>query len=255
MPRVLIVESNPAGLSARLERLAGGSYGVIYAAQLKAVRAEMVTMITSPYDGDPLPDLTGFNGVVFTGSSVDWNTHDVRVAPLADAMRAVFAAGLPVLGSCNGMQLAATLLGGRSDLSPNGREDGLARDIRITQAGAAHPLLSGRTDGYAVPCVHRDEVIQLPAGAVLLAGNTHSKVQAFAYEAQGVKFWGMQYHPELSLEFIGQYMAATDRLPSHDAAALRHAQESQAAEQLQVRKSDMHPDMLRREIHNWAHSL
>ena len=69
-------------------------------------------MVISPYDGDETPDLSGFDGIAFTGSSVEWNTDDERAAPLAAVMRAGFAAGLPTIGSCNGMQLAASVLGG-----------------------------------------------------------------------------------------------------------------------------------------------
>ena len=104
-------------------------------------------------------------------------------------MRKVFEAGLPTLGSCNGMQLAASVLGGQSSASPNGREDGLARDVTLTEAGRAHPFMAGRIDGYAAPCVHRDEVSRLPDGAVVLATNNHSEVQAFAYENDGIRFW------------------------------------------------------------------
>lgn len=69
-------------------------------------------MVIRPYDGDGTPDLLGFDGIVFTGSSVGWNTDDTRAAPLAAVMRDGFAAGVPTLGSCNGMQLAASVLGG-----------------------------------------------------------------------------------------------------------------------------------------------
>ena len=58
-------------------------------------------------------------------------------------------------------------------------------------------MLAGRPIEYAAPCIHRDEVAQLPKDAVLLAGNAHSPVQAFVVETDTVTFWGTQYHPEL----------------------------------------------------------
>ena len=129
MPRILIVESNPYDVSKALAARTGATLADVYAASLTTIDGTAEIEIISPYDGDDTPDMTEFDGVVFTGSSVEWNTDDDRAAPLADVMRAAFAAGRPVIGSCNGMQLAASILGGSSAASPNGREDGMATGI------------------------------------------------------------------------------------------------------------------------------
>jgi GMP synthase (glutamine-hydrolysing) len=251
MPHVLIIESNPAGLSAGLKRMTGATYGETYAAVLQACRSDIRATVCAPYDGEALPDLTSVDAVAFTGSGVSWSTQDPRVEPLAQAMRDVFAAGLPVVGSCNGMQLAASLLGGRCEASPHGNEEGLARDIRLTEAGRVHPLMAGRRDGFAAPCIHRDEVTTLPEGAVLLAGNAHSPVQAFAYEQGGIRFWGMQYHPEMSLSFIADLLAGLGRIEAPEAQALRDAHAAPCS----LNAEDLAPQMLRCELRNWAQSL
>ncbi|MFK7744496.1 MAG: type 1 glutamine amidotransferase [Roseobacter sp.] len=256
MLRILIVDSDTAELNARSMAVDGMTCGVNYAAALQACRDDLEISITAPYAQDPLPDLARFDGVVFTGSGVEWSTDDAQARPLVQAMENVFAAGLPTLGSCNGMQLAATVLGGSNRASPNGREDGLARDIKRTEAGARHPFLAGRVDGFAVPCVHRDEVANLPAGAVLLATNDHSVVQAFGYEQGDVRFWGVQYHPEYSLPFIGARVRAWQRLPEDIAADIESAAtDADAAERLGVRHSDMQADARLTELRNWLASL
>lgn len=194
MTTVLIVESNAPDLVAKGK---SGAAGFVNSFSLLAPAA--VLRHVAPYHAALAEsDLEGVDGVVFTGSGVNWSTDATEAAPLRKAMETVFQAGLPVWGSCNGMQLAAVVLGGSVRASPNGQELGLARDIQRTEAGARHPMLSGRRDGFAVPCLHRDEVATLPEGATLLAGNVHSPVQAMVYEAGGVRFWGTQYHPELS---------------------------------------------------------
>ena len=256
MTRVVVVDSDPAEVNERKRRLYGESTGEAYAAALTEIDPDCAVKIVCPYDGDPLPDLDRVDGVAFTGSAVDWNTDDARAAPLADAMRATFAAGVPVFGSCNGMQLAASVLGGASQASPNGREDGLAKDIRFTEAGLDHPMLAGRTDGYAVPCVHRDEVVQLPEGVTVLAGNDHSPVQAMEYARDGVRFWGVQYHPEYTLDFIGKRVLDWGRLHADIAEDLQIAdQKAEAAERLGVRFADMQPEMRMTELRNWLASL
>ncbi len=72
MPRILVVESNPKVESDRLEALSGQALGPLYAATLEGLRDDVETVVISPYDGDETPDLFGFDGIAFTGSSVEW---------------------------------------------------------------------------------------------------------------------------------------------------------------------------------------
>lgn len=256
MPRILIIDSNPAAANAPFVEHQGMTIGQNYAAALNACQDDLNITIVAPYDGENLPALEGFDGVVFTGSSVAWNTDDARAAPLADAMRRVFDQGLPTLGSCNGMQLAASVLGGTSDASPNGREDGLAKAVTLTDAGRAHPFLLGRVDGFAVPSVHRDEVRAVPEGAVVLAGNAHSGVQAMVYEQGGVRFWGVQYHPEIDPKNLGPSMARMGWMTDEAAADLAvSAQDAEAATRLGIRPEDMSPQVRMTELRNWLASL
>ena len=256
MPRIVVFDSDPAEVNAHKRKHYGESTGEAYAAAIREIDADCEITIVCPYDGETCADLTAVDGAAFTGSAVGWNTDDARATPLAQAMRYVFAASLPTFGSCNGMQLAASVLGGASQASPQGREDGLARNIRLTEAGRTHPMMAGRKDGFAVPCVHRDEVVHLPDGAVVLAGNTHSAVQAMAYERDGIRFWGVQYHPEYTLPFIGQRVLDWGRLHADIADDLKVAdQEPEAAARLGVRFDDMQTDMRQTELRNWLSSL
>ena len=256
MPRILIVESNPRDISASLAARAGATLGAVYADALRGIDADAEIEIISPYDGDETPEMTRFDGVAFTGSSVAWNTDDDRAAPLAAVMRAAFAAGRPVIGSCNGMQLAASVLGGSAAASPNGREDGMATGIKLTEEGRAHPMMAGRQDGFAVPCTHRDEVVRLPDGAVRLAGNAHSKVQAFAIDRDGIDFWGMQYHPEFSPSFVGRYLGGDGRVAPHLADDLMAADsDAEAAARLSTSPAEQGDAVRMLELRNWMARL
>ena len=252
MLRILVIDSDPAEQNAQIIRETARTTGQNYAAVLQDLCADVQTTVIAPYDGDPIPDLRDVHGAVFTGSGVSWNTDDARAEPLRVVMRAVFGQGVPTLGSCNGMQLAASVLGGASDSSPNGREDGMARAIRLTDVGKVHPMLAGRRDGYAVPCVHRDEVIALPEGAALLATNAHSNVQAFAYERDGVSFWGMQYHPECTPAFIGAYTGASGKISAEMAADMARAEtDEDAAHRLGTTPHEQQTAGRTVEIRNW----
>ena len=161
--------------------------------------------IVQPYAGDTIEN-RGYHGVALTGSGVAWCVDDERAAPLWHAWDIVAKWGVPIWGSCNGMQLAAHMLGGTCGVSPNGHEDGIAYDLTLTDAGHTHPMMEGRAPVYNAPCVHRDEVQTLPAGAVLLAGHTHSPVQAFAHETDDITFWGTQYHPEFTCAQVAVWL-------------------------------------------------
>lgn len=119
------------------------------------------------------------------------------------------ASGKPIWGSCNGMHLAALMLGGTIRENPNGIEVGMARDMALTIEGQHHPMMAARAPRFAAPCVHRDEVETLPDGALLLAGNAHTPVQAFAFDGDGMTIWATQYHPELSPAELCAYLTAT----------------------------------------------
>ena len=197
MTRILIVDSNGPGMPA----LAPG-----FAAVLQALSPQITCSFCAPYLGQALPE-GAFDGVVFTGSAVIWGVDAPEGGVLREIWRQVTCWKVPIWGSCNGMQLAAFMLGGQCAASPHGDEDGLAKAITLTDIGRSHPMMQGRAIQFHAPAVHRDEVERLPEGAHLLARNDHSSVQAFAYEAEDVSFWGTQYHPEFSLADVETWLA------------------------------------------------
>ena len=147
--------------------------------------------------------LGDFDGVMLTGSPLCVCDQTPTVRHQIDFARAVFACGMPVWGSCYGLQLATVALGGAVRRNPNGRELGVARTIAMTEPGVAHPLLSGRPAVFDALCSHEDEVATLPSGATVLAGNAVSAVQAMAVRTPaGGEFFGTQYHPELDLAVV-----------------------------------------------------
>ncbi|MEN8709864.1 MAG: type 1 glutamine amidotransferase [Paracoccaceae bacterium] len=196
--RLLIVEGNTEQM-VQNGQAASASFVRCFA----RINPDAQCQIVNPYQSTDI-NLDAIDGAVFTGAGVSWSTDDTRAKPQHDVMLAVFAKGIPAWGSCNGMQLAATVLGGTVGASPNGLEIGVARQTR--RAGAEHVMHTGRAPMWAAPCVHRDEVRSLPNGAMLTATNDHSEIQAFVYEADGISFWGTQYHPELALMDVASYI-------------------------------------------------
>ena len=115
---------------------------------------------------------------------------------------AVFEAGVPCFGSCWGMQVAVTATGGRVRPNPRGREFGFARRIVLNEAGRAHAMYRGKPAVFEAVTVHRDDIEQLPPGAIELAANDMGLQALELRHGRGI-FWGVQYHPEYSCAEIG----------------------------------------------------
>lgn len=249
LTKVLIIESNTPAMNAVGGIACGGFLRTIL-----GLRPATEVLVASPYGGKLRDQLFHeVDGVIFSGSGVAWSTDAPEAAGLRSAMEVAFAAERPVWGSCNGLQLAAVVLGGSVGASPKGHEVGLALDLALTEQGERHAMMSGRSGKFAVPCVHRDEVQRMPEGAVLLAANAHSQVQAMVYEKDGVDFWGTQYHPELSASEVGGYLNRgifeDQRHMQHDLMAADF--DPEAASRLGAPEGALSLEMRARELLNW----
>ncbi len=203
--RLLIAESEPPDSRQQRREATGRSNGETYMDALRTIVPDARFDLHSPAErGLPPTPLDQYDGVFLSGSPlhVYHDDHDVR-ANVA-FMRAVFASGTPSFGSCAGLHIAVVAAGGTVRRNPAGHEVGLARRIAPTPDGARHPLLQGRPASFDAPAVHGDEVETLPEGAVLLAGNSASAVQAAEIRQGTGIFWGVQYHPELPLDELAQ---------------------------------------------------
>lgn len=208
LPRILILESTPPDLIASQGyRAAYQSKATFDALELSAYRH-----VVEPNATNFETCLLGqFDSVVFTEAGVDWSLDAKEAAPLRTVKEKIFKTDLPVWGSCNGMQLAALVLGGTVRSSLNGLEVKFSRGTRKTVADKSHPVLHGRAEVFAVLCIHRDEVDCLKIGTVDLAENDHSSIQSLAYRAEDIGFWGVQYHPEYRANAIAKSLRKVGR--------------------------------------------
>lgn len=156
--------------------------------------------------------LEGYDGIVITGSSLHIYSGDKAALRQIDLVRTALATGTPLFGSCWGLQVITTALGGRVRRNPQGREIGFGRAIRLTEAGRAHPMYAGKVDVFNAPAVHLDEVETLPPDTTVLATNPMSAVQAAEFRTSGSVAWAVQYHPEYPLRELA---AIVRRIGTH----------------------------------------
>ena len=206
--RILVVEGNTAATREATVAAGGRETADTYIDALRFAQPEVACDVVRPTDGDTAPPggaaLAEYDGIAWTGSALNAYDGGPDIDSQIDLCKAALATGVPVLGSCWGLQVAVTAAGGEVVLNPDGRELGIARKIRRTEAGREHPLFDGKPDVFDAIAVHKDEVSRLPEGATVLACNGHSAVQALEFSVPGGStFWGVQYHPEFDLRDIG----------------------------------------------------
>jgi len=202
--RFLVVEGNTRDAREIHRATYGRTPSESYAAVLQDIEPGLVYDIALPADeGANLPDpagLAAYDGIVLTGSRLNIYDATPEIRRQVDLMRAVYASGTPSFGSCWGLQVAAVAAGGDVRANPAGWEVGIARRLSPTEAGRGHPLLAGRPAAYDAPAIHLDAVTTAPEDCIVLAANAVSPVQAAAIRHDGGTFWGVQYHPEFSLD-------------------------------------------------------
>jgi GMP synthase (glutamine-hydrolysing) len=202
--RLLVLEGNSPAGRRRIAETAGATPGESYASLLRAMAPEAVIDIhLAADDGARTPrPLDDYHGVAITGSSLNIYRREAESTRQVAFVREVFAQGIPMFGSCWGLQLAAVAAGGEVGLNPAGREVAFARKITLTDAGHAHPMHARRPAAFDAPAIHSDIVTRLPDNTVVTARNAMSDVQAAEIRFGRGVFWGVQYHPEYRLHDI-----------------------------------------------------
>jgi GMP synthase (glutamine-hydrolysing) len=202
--RLLVVEGNTAAGRRRIAESAGATPAESYSGVLRGIASDATVDICTPADGGGTTSqpLDSYDGVAITGSSLNIYERDIASLRQIDFVREVFARGIPMFGSCWGLQLATVAAGGEVGLNPAGREVAFARKIALTSAGCDHPMHATREAVFDAPAIHSDIVTRLPQGAVVTARNAMSEIQAAEIRLGRGLFWGVQYHPEYGLHDI-----------------------------------------------------
>jgi GMP synthase (glutamine-hydrolysing) len=124
-------------------------------------------------------------GIVLSGGPAS-----VTAADSPDVGDELFAAGVPLLGICYGMQLMCRRLGGRVEAGDQ-REYGAAT---ITITGRS-PLLEGLPPRQRVWMSHGDRVTALPEGFRVVGTSEGAPYAAICDEHR--QFYALQFHPEV----------------------------------------------------------
>ena len=158
----------------------------------------VLNTVAGELPGEP----TDWDGVVVTGSPAMVSDREPWSEDAAEWLARVVDKAVPLLGVCYGHQLLAHALGGEVGYHPGGRESGTHR-VELLNSAADDPLFRGMPDSFNAQLTHKQTVLRLPQGAILLGRNEFEPHQAFRV---GECAWGVQFHPEFSDAIMRAYL-------------------------------------------------
>lgn len=155
-----------------------------------------------PVRGEQLPPYEGLLGVVVTGSHAMVTDRHPWSEQTARWLVGLLRRQIPLFAICYGHQLLGHALGCPVGDSPHGPEEGTVA-LSLTSQAAEDPLFAGLPNPLWVQVSHRQSVLELPAGAVLLAQSQRERHHAYRL---GRCAWGVQFHPEFDPEIQIAYI-------------------------------------------------
>lgn len=244
---LLVVASETPDQCEARRRSVGAASHETFASTLASLDLEATVSHLSCVDGTPMPTtgvLQRFDGVFFAGSPIQMHEESAETRSAADFAARIFEAGVPAFGSCAGLQIATVAAGGTCKAREGTMEAGFARGIVATQAGRTHPLLRGRPLVWEAPAMHSSMVDAMPPGGTVLASTKTTPVEAAEIRSGNGLFWGVQYHPELTIAEI----AASLRRQSDDLLEQGMARDRSAVEAYARALEALHQDAGRLDI-------
>ena len=164
-------------------------------------------------EGEFPPSPEECDAFLVTGSPQGVYDQDEWIALLGDFIRRAYAANRKLVGICFGHQMIANSLGGMARKS----EKGWGLGLRPFQVHVPKPWMMPNLDTCTLNFIHQDQVVTLPDGAELLAGNDHCPNAMLSI---GNQVFTMQGHPEYlpdAMETLLHYVGEHDGLEVEDA--------------------------------------
>ena len=169
-------------------------YPVMFERLLERAGRDLECVSYCPLRGEMPGSVAECDGWLITGSrhgvyeALEW------MAPLQAFIRAVAAAGLPMIGVCFGHQIIAAAMGGRVEKSDLGWKVGL----RHYQVDKSLDWMSEPPSSVAIHAWHQDQVVELPPSAEVFLSADDCPYAGLYY---GETMLSVQAHPEIEADY------------------------------------------------------
>ena len=152
--------------------------------------------VVNIYEGEPIPSLEDFDGVMITGSpSSVWEMKPWMLRSIEWLKARIELQDIPILAVCFGHQLLGAALDGVVEPNVKGAENGTIA-VKLTEEGQQDSLFAELSSVINVQSVHKDIVVDIPnrIDTLCLGSTENTAIQALAV---GPNIRSVQFHPEI----------------------------------------------------------
>ena len=184
-----------------LKQVGGLNYSAIFQKEFLAVDSGVVLTNFNAYKGE-LPNSVDQCDVWLINGSPSGVYDDVEwIHQLGHFIEQLHVAKKPTVGICFGHQLMAQVLGGSVERSKKGWGIGISRNTVVAKADCMHPMAKT----IDVMVFHQDQVVRVPEGSKVLAGNAFCPNHIIQYNNHMLSIQG---HPEFNSQMVEGLLGA-----------------------------------------------
>jgi len=137
-----------------------------------------------------------YDGIAFTGGAMRLNDMSEEIKKHIKFAKKCLESGKKILAICWGLQVCSVAAGGKVNKGKNGAHMGIAKSVKINEAGLKHPLYENKKNEFNTPAFNFDEVCEIPENSIVLASNSVNDVMGLIINYKNSVVWGMQYHSD-----------------------------------------------------------
>ena len=137
-----------------------------------------------------------YDGIAFTGGAMRLNDMSEEIKKHIKFAKECLESGKKILAICWGLQVCSVAAGGKVNKGKNGAHMGIAKSVKINEAGLRHPLYESKKNEFNTPAFNFDEVCEIPENSIVLASNSVNDVMGLNINYKNSVVWGMQYHSD-----------------------------------------------------------
>lgn len=172
------------------------SYPEMFRKMFETVGAGFACETVALARGEALPDVSGIEALVYTGSPAGVYEDEPWIAPLMTFIQTAAAQKRPQVGICFGHQAMAQALGGKVEKSDKGWCTGQHRYELMATPGLGN---TPAPSAIRVAASHQDQVVVKPAAADVVARSDFTSFAGLSY--RDFPALSFQCHPEFDPEF------------------------------------------------------